>query len=162
MRKYLSIPFGGILMLSLPVQATEGMVSIVRDLLLLEAEQARHNMATCSRPEEGLEGGAQAQPSVGKNKPQRPFPGLKLKAVYGRDTRLLAEVQHEQRLLVFQQGQLWPIGRERDRQMRLLSLDSRCIELEIGLPPDSSLSMVSDQVQSSQSETQSIKLCLPS
>lgn len=162
MRKYLNILFGGMLMLSLPVQATEGMVSIVRDLLLLEAEQARHNMAACSGPEQGLEGVDLAQPSMGKNRSGKPFPGLKLKAVYGRDTQLLAEVQHEQRLLVFQQGQLWPIGRERDRQMRLLSLDSRCIELEIGLPPDSSLSVASDQVQPSQSETQSIKLCLPS
>lgn len=173
-------------MLSLPVQATEVIVSVVRDMLLLEAEQARQNMASCSRPLEGQEGAGLAQADVDKSRSSKAASGLKLKAVYGRDTRLLAEVQHGQRLLLFQQGQLWPIGRERDRQMRLLSLDSRCIELEIGLPLEHaesqsqsqsqgqsqsqsrgqtqvlSLSAASDQAQQSKPEFQSIKLCLPS
>ncbi|MGO3870588.1 MAG: hypothetical protein ACTJH7_10910 [Alcaligenes sp.] len=138
----MSILFGLMLTFSTPAGATEAMVSIVREMLLLEAEQARQNMSSCSRPAEGE--------SHHRDAIQSPPPKLvnmpRLKAIYGRDTQLLAEVQHEQRLLVFQQGQRWPIGRERDQNIRLLSLNSRCIELEMEAPPQ---------------QAQAIKLCLP-
>lgn len=73
--------------------------------------------------------------------------GLKLKAIYGRDTRLLAEVQLGQHVLVFQQGQLWPVGRERNQQIRLLSLDSRCIELEFDREEGQTLVQTQTQTQ---------------
>lgn len=120
------------------------MATIVREMLLLEAEQARQSMSSCLRSQEGQEGAGQLD--VARIKSSTPSPALKLKAIYGRDTQLLAEVQHEQRLLVFQQGQRWPIGRERDQNIRLLSLNSRCVELEMDSSPQ---------------QAQAIKLCLP-
>lgn len=143
-------------MFSGPAWATDAMVTIVRAMLLLEAEQAWQNMSSCLKTPEEQKGAGQSD--VAKNKSSKPTPALKLKAIYGRDTQLLAEVQHEQRLLLFQQGQLWPIGRERDRTMRLLSLSSRCIELEIR-----QIQAQDAQPQPQpQLELQSIKLCLPS
>ncbi|WP_143243248.1 hypothetical protein [Alcaligenes faecalis] len=155
----MSILFGLTLMFSAPALAREAIVTIVREMLLLEAEQARQNMSSDLKQQKGREGAG--LPDVSKLRSSIPVPALKLKAIYGRDTQLLAEVQRGQRLLLFQQGQLWPIGRERDRSMRLLFLDSRCIELEVGLSPDSSLSAASDQEQQ-QAKFQVTKLCLSS
>ncbi|WP_404833230.1 hypothetical protein [Alcaligenes nematophilus] len=154
----MSILFGLTLMFSAPAWAMETMATIVREMLLLEAEQARQNMSSCLRTPQEQEGAS--QPDVAKIKSSKSTPALKLKAIYGKDTQLLAEVQHEQRLLLFQQGQLWPIGRERDRSMRLLSLSSRCIELEIR-QTQAQAAQPQPQPQP-QLELQSIKLCLPS
>lgn len=162
------------LMLATPAQATETVVSLVRDMLLLEAEQARENMSTCTPSTARGEGNDTAQIAAAPSKAVTAMPLLKLKAIYGRDTRLLAEVQQGQRLLVFQQGQLWPIGRDRDQHMRLLSLSNRCIELEVGQVQQQAESQSQSQSQgraqalantelrSEQLPPQTIKLCLAS
>ncbi len=143
------------LMLNTPAHANETLVSLVRDMLLLEAEQALQNMSSCTRSTTRDEGGGTAPNAAVPSKAATPVPLLKLKAIYGRDTRLLAEVQQGQRLLVFQQGQLWPVGRDRDQHIRLLSLSSRCIELEVGQEQQLSFSLRPGDSHS-QSQTQSL------
>ncbi|MGO3842066.1 MAG: hypothetical protein ACTJHY_05480 [Alcaligenes pakistanensis] len=170
----MSILSGLMLMLTTPAQATETVVSLVRDMLLLEAEQARQNMSTCTPATTRGEESDTAQIAESPSKALTAMSLLELKAIYGRDTRLLAEVRQGQRLLVFQQGQLWPIGRDRDQHMRLLSLSNRCIELEIGQVQQQTESQGQGQGQgqtpalantaprSEQLPPQTIKLCLAS
>lgn len=158
------------LMLTTPAQATETVVSLVRDMLLLEAEQARQNMSTCTPATTRGEESDTAQIAESPSKALTAMSSLELKAIYGRDTRLLAEVRQGQRLLVFQQGQLWPIGRDRDQHMRLLSLSNRCIELEVGQVQQQTESQGQGQTpalantapRSEQLPPQTIKLCLAS
>lgn len=104
-----------------------------------------HSVWACLRQETEKKVGHARPSRVAESAPQsfRSESWASLKAIYGRDTRLLAEVQIGQRVLLFQQGQVWPVGRERDRQIRLLSLDSRCIELEFEPEAGQSLSPTS-------------------
>ncbi|MGE8546416.1 hypothetical protein [Alcaligenes sp. Marseille-Q7550] len=103
-------------------QSDTALLITVHELLRMDAERARQNVSPRSCP------GDAPLTSQGRSVDG----GIELKAIYGRDKQLLAEVRLGERSLVYQQGQPWPIGRHRDRSMRLHSLSSRCIELQEG------------------------------
>src|SRR5690349_2312954 len=88
-------------------QSDTALLITVHELLRMDAERARQNVSPRSCP------GDASVTSQGRSVDG----GIELKAIYGRDKQLLAEVRLGERSLVYQQGQPWPIGRHRDRSM---------------------------------------------
>lgn len=57
-------------------------------------------------------------------------PDLVLKAMYGVDTRILAEVSFRGETYLYLRGQVWPLGDQQGRsQLRLISMSARCIQV---------------------------------
>lgn len=95
----------------------------VHDMLRQDAERAQQSLSLRSCSSQAVPGAASLPTAPG---------ALELKAIYGRQSHLLAEVRHAEHSLVFQQGQPWPIGRHRDPRFRLHSISNRCIQLQEG------------------------------
>lgn len=71
---------------------------------------------------------------------------MRLVAIYGVGRKLMAEVQVDGQTLLFMRGRLQAVGLGKAHEMRLLGMNSRCVELALGERRESLCAPVSQSV----------------
>lgn len=100
----------------------------VRELMRLETAQVLHRV----RNMPGYGPNRDSRARAGHPAAQMGTGAMRLVAIYGVGRKLMAEVQIDGQSLLFMRGRLQAIGPGKAHEMRLLSMNSRCVELALG------------------------------